>query len=199
MKSLADSQDVELLRQSLASIPEPVARPVLVIVSGLPGTGKSYISRCLAERAPLVILETDALRKALCPSPTYSPAESSRLFQACHLLIEELLQKGTSLIFDATNLMERHRERLYNIADRLKAKLVIVRVEAPLAEVQQRLQNRSDDLSTDDTSTASWGVYQRMKPGVERIRRNHFVVDTSKEITPVIDKVVKEINRWARG
>jgi len=34
-----------------------------------------------------------------------------------------------------------------------------------------------------------------MKPAAQRIRRNHFAVDTSKDITPVIDKIVRRINQ----
>ena len=43
------SGDVERLREALAELPEPVARPFLIVISGLPGTGKSYFSRRLAE------------------------------------------------------------------------------------------------------------------------------------------------------
>jgi len=38
-------------------------------------------------------------------------------------------------------------------------------------------------------------VYQKMENSAQKIRRNHFVVDTSKDIAPVINKVVREVNR----
>ena len=99
--------DVKRLTESLGKLPESVTKPVFIAMSGLPGTGKSYFARELARKIPLVILESDALRKVLFPSPTYSAAESARLFRASHLLIERLLRKGISLILDATNLVER--------------------------------------------------------------------------------------------
>ena len=74
--------DAQRLAENLGQLPELVAKPSLIVVSGLPGTGKSYFSNKLAERLPLIILESDALRKALFPSPSYSPQESSRLFRA---------------------------------------------------------------------------------------------------------------------
>ena len=187
--------DVQKLKQGLGELPEPVANPVFVIVSGLPGTGKSHFSRKLAEQLPSVILESDALRKRLYPSPTYSAQESHRLFNACHRLIEELLDSGITAILDATNLVEQHRERLYIISQRLKAKLIIVRVEAPREVVLQRLQGRSRGIDPGDNSDADSGVYQRMRAGAERIRRNHFVVDTSRDITPVVDKIVRAARR----
>ena len=185
--------DVQLLTESLGQLPEPVVKPVFIVVSGLPGTGKTYFCSKLAERLPFVILESDALRKVLFPSPGYSSLESSHLFQAIHLLIKRLLGKGGSLILDATNLSERYRERLYSIADHLDAKLVLVRVEAPPQVVRERLKARREN--PEDKSDADWEIYQRMKLSVQKIQRNHYAVDTSKDITPVLDKVVREVRR----
>jgi predicted kinase len=188
--------DTEQLLESLEQLPEPVVKPAFVVVSGLPGTGKSYFCRRLAERIPVTILESDVMRKTLFPSPTYSTMESARLFQAIHHLIEHLLKKGIPLVLDATNLSERNRERLYHIAYQLNARLVMVRVEAPFEVVQERLRNRANGTgSEEDQSEADWAVFQKMKTSVQQIRRHHFAVDTSRDIAPVLDKVVKEINR----
>ena len=185
--------DVQQLAESLGQLPEPAAEPIFIAVSGLPGTGKSYFCSKLAEKLPLVTLESDTLRKALFPSPGYSQQESSRLFRACHLLIERLLRKGVSLILDATNLSERYREHLYSIADRLNVKLILVRVEAPPEVVRERLKSRLKNLK--NKSDADWEVYQRMKSSVQKIHRNHYVVDTSRDITPVVDKIVRDAGR----
>ncbi len=187
--------DAQRLAEKLGPLPDPVVKPAFIVVSGLPGTGKSHFCSQLAERMPFVILESDALRKALFPRPTYSLPESSHLFQTIHHLIEGLLKKGIPLILDATNLSERYRERLYYIADRLSARLVLVRVEAPPEVVQQRLHARAKKANSAGHSEADWDVFQKMKPTVQPIRRNHFAVDTSRDITPVLDKVIREANR----
>lgn len=185
--------DVERLSKSLGELPEPVVRPSLVVVSGLPGTGKTHFCTRLVEKVQLALLESDALRKTLFPRPKYSAEESARLFQAIHALIEKLLKKGISLVLDATNLSERYREQLYAIADRLNAKLVLVQVKAPAMIVRERLEARVSGAET--KSDAGWEVYQKMIPTVEKIRRNHSVVDTSKDIASAIDKIVHEIER----
>jgi predicted kinase len=187
--------DAQRLSESLGQLPEPVVKPAFIVVSGLPGTGKSYFCSKLAERLPFIILESDALRKTLFPSPIYSAPESSRLFQAIHHLIAGLLKRGIPLILDATNLSERYRERLYNIADRLNAKLILVRVEAPPEVVYQRLKDRAGENNSKSNSDADWAVFQKMKPTVQKISRNHFAVDTSRDITPVLSKIVREVNR----
>jgi len=193
VESIQLDSDVERLIENLGQLPEPVVKPVFIVVSGLPGTGKSYFCRRLAQKLPVVILESDTLRKALFSSPSYSLQESSRLFRACHLLIERLLKRGTSLILDATNLSEGHREHLYAIADRLDVKLVLVRVEAPPKVVYDRLKARQED--SESKSDADWMVYRRMKPSVQRIGRNHYAVDTSRDITPVLNKIVRQISK----
>jgi len=198
MGGVEDSQlisDVQRLTNGFGELPEPVVKPTFIAVSGLPGTGKSYFCSELAERLPFVIVESDALRKVLFSSPSYSSQESSRLFRALHLLIERLLKKGISLILDATNLSERYRERLYNIADRLDVRLILVRVEAPPQVVYQRLKTRLEGANPGNKSDADWRVYQRMKSTVQEIRRNHYAVDTSRDITPVLDKIVREVRR----
>ena len=187
--------DVQRLMESLGQLPDPVAEPAFIAVSGLPGTGKSYFCRRLVERLPFIILESDTLRKALFSSPSYSSQESSRLFQACHRLIEELLRRGLSLILDATNLSEGHREHLYSIADHLDVKLVLVRVDAPPWVVQERLRDRREGMNSVGNSDADWSVYQKMKPSVQKISRKHYTVDSSRDITPVLDKIVREVSR----
>ena len=189
------ASDVQQLTESLGQFPDPLANPAFVVVSGLPGTGKSYFSSKLAERLPFLVVESDTLRKTLFPSPAYTPWENSRLFQAIHSLIKVLLKRGIPIIFDATNLSERYRERLYNIADCLNVKLVLVRIEAPPDVVRKRLAARAEGMDSESNSGADWTVFQRMKPMVQKIRRNHYAIDTSRDITPVLDKIVRAVNR----
>ena len=189
------NRDVSKLKESLGSLPEAMANPGFVVVSGLPGTGKTFFCGKLAEKQPFYILESDALRKVLFPSPDYSPTESARLFTAIHSLIEWLLKNGVPVCFDATNLSEHNREYIYRISDRAGARLVMVSVEAPPEVAYQRLQARKNGSSPDSKSDADWEIYRQMQPKAEKIRRNHFAVDTSRDITPVIGKIIRALNR----
>ena len=188
--------EVEKLKSSLPVGPYPVARPVLIVVCGLPGAGKSYFSRLLAEQVPLLVLESDSLRKVLFPRPTYDRTESTQLFRAIHILIAELLEKGVPVLFDATNLVESHRQRLYLLADRPGAKLVLIQLTAPPSMVRERLEGRAAGIDPHDHSDADWQVYLRMQSTVEPIMQKHLVVDTSTDISPAIQKVLQEIESW---
>lgn len=199
-RSIASSREgtqvaslAQQLEENLGQLPEPVSKPALIVLGGLPGTGKSYFSRKLAERIPLVTLESDALRKILFREPTYHPEESALLFRVVHFLIRELLKKGISLILDATNLSEHYREYLYNIAEQLNVRLILIYLEAPPEVVRERLLIRRKD--SENRSDADWMVYQKMRPAVEKIRRKHYVVNTAYDITPALNKIVKEVLR----
>jgi predicted kinase len=187
--------DARRLADTFEKLPEAEAKPTAIIISGLPGTGKSYFCRRLAEHLPFVILESDALRKKLFSNPAYSAEESAYLFRAIHCLMENFLQKGIPIILDATNLTRKHRERLYCIADRYRAKVIIVQIKTPLEVVQKRLNRRATGNNNGDNSSADWSVEKKMKPIVDKIDRHHFTVDTSKDITQAIEKIVRETNR----
>jgi len=191
MDSLA--LDLERLRSKLGPLPEPVVEPPFIVLSGLPGTGKSHVCSQLSQRLPAAVIESDALRKRLFPQPAYSAEESSYLFSLIHRLSDELLGKNIPVILDATNLSEKNREYLYNIARRRGARLILVWVEAPSSVVQARLEARRAGGRA--LSDADWSVYQKMSETTERITRRHFVVDTSRDISPVLEKIVREATR----
>jgi DegV family protein with EDD domain len=184
-------EDVAKLESSLVDPPPGQTRPALVLVSGLPGSGKSHFSRELAKRYPLAHLNSDALRKILLPHPTHSAAESTRLFAAVHALAERLLSRGAGVILDATNLKEAHRRPVYDIAERTGAVLVIVHTKAPPDVARRRLESRTRGEDIEDMSEATVAVYDRMRREAEPIERPHIPVDTSKDLEPALQEVLR--------
>ena len=196
MDNLLAEQDAALLSCALTVLGEPREAPFMILITGLPGSGKSYLARCLAEILPAVILQSDALRKTLFNKPAYSAAESNRLFKAMRCLARGILGKGIPVIIDATNITERSRRYFYSIADTRGIKSVIVHTHAPEELVKNRLVIRRP--IPDEMSDAGWEVYQRMLAKSEKIKRGHFEVDTSKNIAPAIAKIVQEVNNPAK-
>ena len=186
-------EDARRIEECVRPLPPPRSTPALVVVSGLPGSGKSYFCRRLASRHPIARLESDALRQALFGQPTHSPEESRRLFAACHYVLERLLGAGIPALLDATNLREVHRRQLYAIADRHGVKLVLVSLRAPAAVVEERLAARARRADPADLSAAGAEVYQRMRSLDEPIGRPHIVVDTSADIEPAVEAVLREL------
>ncbi len=172
-------------------------RPALVVLVGLPASGKSRVAGELRERTGAVVLESDALRRTLFPQRTYSARESQQLFAAIHAAIDDLLSEGATVVLDATNLAEAERAPLRDMAARWDARLVFVRATAPDSLIRRRLANRSvDDV---DGSEADVDVYERMRSRIEELRQPHHIVDTSQEIGPALAVVAKELGAKERA
>jgi predicted kinase len=186
-------EDARRIEERVQPLPPPFGAPALVVVSGLPGSGKSHFCRRLVSLYPIALLESDALRRALFGQPTHSPEESRRLFAASHQVIDRLLASGRSVLLDATNLREAHRRELYDIADRRGAKLVLVSLRAPAAVVEERLAARARREDPANLSDADLDVYERMRAQDEPIGRPHIVVDTSADIEPSVEAVLREL------
>ncbi len=186
-------EDVAKLESSLGGVPASQPTLSLVLVTGLPGSGKSYFSRELCSRYPLAHLNSDALRRALFPRPAHDAAENERLFAAVHALLKRLLARGVSAVLDATSLKEEHRRPLYEIAEEAGARLVIVQTEAPPDVARERLEGRARGDDRQDASEATVAVYDRMRRDMEPIERPHIKVDTSKEIEPSVADVVQQL------
>ena len=186
--------DLQLLREvldgDLAGFSSQPVGPKLLVLAGLPGSGKTHFARRVVDETPFLTLESDRLRKALVRRPRYTPGEHRRVFAACHLLVEEYLAQGVAVLFDATNLTDRFRTPLYRIAESLAVPLAVVEVTAPRETVRRRLRSREAGLDQNTNSDAGWLVYCRMAPHWEPINRERFVVDTSVDIAPVVEQVV---------
>jgi len=186
----ARRRDADRLEASLVGLPKAVRRPALVILIGLPGSGKSHFARRLAKRYPAAILDSDALRSVLYESPQHTAQENARLFSAIQAVTGRLLGRGIPVLLDATNLREAHRKRSYRLARDAGARLVIVRLRAPFAVMRERLAKRDAARNPLDRSTAGLLVLERMRRDYQRPQRPYVVVDTSKDSRQVLDKIV---------
>ena len=185
--------DLERLRSAYADeLPDTAgASPSLVILCGLPGTGKSHFARELARRAPFVWLNSDRTRKLLVDRPSYSRREHRRVFSAMHVLTRGYLRDGYSVVFDATNLNENVRRPLYSSADAVGVEPLIIRFTAPAELVRRRLTDRADGVGEASQSDATWDVYSRMAVADQPVPRPHLLVAGPEDVESVIRETLR--------
>jgi adenylylsulfate kinase len=86
-----------------------------VWVTGLPGSGKSTITRKLLEKLETLgvrvqIVSSDMLRKVMTPKPTYTEEERGRVYSTLVFVAKLLTQNGVNVVIDATGNRRRYRD-----------------------------------------------------------------------------------------
>jgi predicted kinase len=132
------------------------------------------------------LIQTDAVRKELFPRPAYTSEEAATVYGACHRRIAAALAEGRCVVFDGTNLREKRRRTLYQMAERAQAPALIVVAYASEETIRQRLRFRAAGGDPTDQSDADWQIYLRMRRDTEPVPRPHIVVNTAAGPGPVI-------------
>ena len=142
------------------------ARPVLLAVGGLSGTGKSVLARALApDLAPLpgaVVLRSDIERKALfaaaefakLPDDAYGEAINARVFATLADKARRALAAGHSAIVDAVLSRPHERALMEQSAAALGVPCIGVFLHAELATRIARVRGREHDASDADAEVA---------------------------------------------
>lgn len=117
---------------------EEANRPELILLSGLPGSGKDTYVRAHLGDLPCVSL--DDIRQEIGVSPT-NPQEP--VAAVARDRARAYLRAGQSVVWNATNLSREMRTRRRAFADDYRARVHIIYVESPHA--LQQTQNRSRD------------------------------------------------------
>lgn len=166
----------------------------LLMMVGLPGTGKSSVVEKLQKRVSCVVVSTDNIRLLMRNKPTYTAAEMMLVYEVCYSIIEARLKQGQRVVFDASNYLAARREHLKKVAQRAGAPVAVCYVQAGQDVIRERLQQRnSGNRRETDLSDADWSVYKWMVEAQEPVVGEHLIVDTSS--TPA-DLLADELYRY---
>jgi len=185
------AQDLQVMRYFTQPSGEIGRTKLVVLVCGLPGTGKTTLAVALCQKYGLVHLESDFLRRKLFGRPTHLPEESIRLYNALYDRAEELLEEGYGLLLDSTNLIESHREICYRMTHEHGCKQIIIMLECSPNQVRTRLKKRV--MAQGNDANADWSVYLKLARQIDAIKPRHFVLNTSKG--GALDKAIEIIDR----
>jgi aminoglycoside phosphotransferase family enzyme/predicted kinase len=145
--------------------------PALIVVCGLPASGKSTVAQALSERSGFEVFNSDVVRKGLAGiAPTdradggwgegiYSQQFSRMTYQALADTASRKLSAGDAVIIDATYKDLAERARLRDLARQAGVPMVFAECVIPDDEARRRLELRAQ--RPDTVSDATWDTYLR--------------------------------------
>jgi aminoglycoside phosphotransferase family enzyme/predicted kinase len=166
--------------------------PLMFLVSGLTGTGKSTIARKIAVDYRAMQINTDVVRKELAGvdrferhhdqynTGLYDPKNVDETYRQVMARADTELKKGANVVLDATFQKKNYRELAHQIATKHHTSLFIIQCVCPDAVVKKRLMDRVKKKSISD---GRWEIYLTQKTHFEPFDTLEPVlqIDTSDE------------------
>lgn len=125
------------------------SKPLLVLLYGLPGSGKTFFARQMCEQLMAVHVHGDRIRAELFETPTYSRQESHVITSLMNYMTGEFLNAGVSVVYDANAMRSAQRRALRNMAVKAGAETVLVWFqidqESAFTRVAKRDKRKADD------------------------------------------------------
>ncbi|MDX1616733.1 MAG: ATP-binding protein [Candidatus Promineifilaceae bacterium] len=167
--------------RTLTTAAPTLERGSLLLLSGMPASGKTMLANEIVRLFPAILVSTDAARRHLGHLPTYSEEEMVGVYKACYRVITRRLGKRQRVVFDASNHRRVLRQAVYQLAEQSGATIAVCEVSVSPKTARARLASRhSEHRRPDDFSDASWSVYRWMEERHEPIQRPKLEVDSEK-------------------
>jgi aminoglycoside phosphotransferase family enzyme/predicted kinase len=178
---------------ALGALENPGRRCCLVLLGGLPGTGKSTLAQALASHAGFDVIRSDQVRKELAAArglasadaPSryaagiYSPEWTAQTYDECLARADAALFEGKRVLVDATFRAESHRLRFLNMALHWGVPGIFLICHADAAVVKSRIEQRRNDVSD-----ADWAIYlqaaRHWEPPGPRVYYFSHAIDTGR-------------------
>jgi aminoglycoside phosphotransferase family enzyme/predicted kinase len=182
---------------ALAELEEAARRPSLLLVGGLPGTGKSTLAKTLSERVGFQQIRSDEVRKALAGAGAdqrlaaefYAPEWTEKTYAECLRRAEDLLFEGYRVLIDATFREEKRRRLFLDAAARRGVPALWLLCQADSATVRQRLAQRRGDVSDAGWEQHREAADQWEEPG-PATRRNLRIIATDGPAADIVERAI---------
>ena len=162
-------------------------RPVLVVVCGPPGVGKSLVARTAADIVDADVLRTDVVRQDLFEEPRYTDEAVRRVDAEMRARARERLAAGESVVLDGTYRSVALRDAVAGLAGELGVPAVFLRVTCPGSVVRERIAAR-----TGDPSEAEFEDYRTIAAEFEPLERDHHAIDNAGSVERT-ERQVREV------
>ena len=122
---------------------------MLVVLGGLPGTGKTTIARRLSKRLGAAHVRVDSITTAMSRAGV-DPGQPTGIasYLVAEAVAEECFRAGTPVVVDAVNPVKAARRQWHDLAVRTGERLRVVELVCPKEdEHRRRLETPAEDLA----------------------------------------------------
>ncbi len=177
---------------------------MLILIVGLPGTGKSTLASSLSKKINAVWLRSDVFRSAMFPEDTQASPKEQQLYseeqglakdRAMILAAETLLKQKCSVIIDSVLSTNSSRKMFYELANRLSERLFIIQCTCPEETIQERMLRREREQASTPYKIANFGLYLKAKEKFEPFDREVLLADMSKPSDEIVSEVLSYLNK----
>lgn len=172
-------------------------KPLLIMLYGFPGSGKSYVARQLAGHLQAAHVQGDRIRTELFESPRYDRQENAVVAQLMDYMTQEFLGAGISVIYDANALRSSQRLALRDMSRKAHAQPLVVWLqidaESAFSRTQQRDRRKADDkyAPSMDRTTFDTILTQMQNPS----SAEDYVVISGKHVfTTQLSAIMKKLH-----
>lgn len=161
---------------------------MLIVVTGLPGTGKTTIAESLAKEIDAVVFSTDKIRKMIFEKPVYNEEDKRIVYDELFSLTGKYLASRKNVILDGTFYTKALRQRAKEVGKTFSENVYFVYCETPEELLKERIDKRKDKFSD-----ADYSVYLKMKKIFEEFEDDVIIIDTSNPVNTNIDNIKTRI------
>ena len=147
----------------------------IIIVSGLPGSGKSYFARALAQRLGASYINSDIIRNEEGARGKYSISDKVRIYKIMAERASENISAGKSVVVDGTFYMNAMVRLFMTLSTTLSIPIHFILVVADEDLVRQRLSRPRQD------SEADFNVYLKIKERLEPLQIPHLTIQSGED------------------
>lgn len=162
---------------------------VLVMVTGLPGTGKTTFAKHLADNIDGVHLNSDMVRSQMGKRGKYDIASKAAVYHELQSRAEENLQQGKHLIVDATLYKNILREPFIKLAKQNETPVFWIELKANEKVIKERVGKKRK------YSEADFEVYLKIKAVYEPLEMSHLILwSDMMSVEEMIEKAKEYLN-----
>ena len=164
---------------------------MIIAVFGLPGSGKSYFAKALAERIDAYYVSSDAIRKKYYPVPSYSEEEKRKVYRQLYNIAYDYLHRRQPLVMDATFFKKDIRDQFNRAAESIECEIAWIEIRADDEVVRRRLSLPRKD------SDADYAVHSMIKETFQDMREPHLVLESSdSNLEDMISAALKYLEKY---